>query len=375
MRIGILTQPLHHNYGGLLQNYALQQSLIALGHVPITIDWTASSSWYRQLLKRLKNHVLSRKTTYELTENEKKYIYKKTDTFIGKYISRTDIVTSSSGFSQMALKYHFDAFIVGSDQTWRPQYNPYLYEMFLSFTESQDVKRIAYAASFGTDKWEFKNRQLLRCKDLIRRFDAVSVREISGVNLCRRFGQDAEFVLDPTLLLSKDDYTKIIKDTKFSHQQSGLLYYILNTEFTSLENIKKIADENHLDCYSALPEFADGSRTEHDVKNHLADCVYPSVEEWLYAIQNASVVITDSFHGMVFSIIFHKKFWVINNKGRGSARFCSLLGLLGLNHRMVDSVSCLKDNKIMEDIDWSNADSILSCEKERSFQFLKESLS
>ena len=374
MKIGILTQPLHHNYGGLLQNYALQQSMMTLGHTPMTIDWTTNCNWFGRAMKEIKTFVLSRKNVYKLTKNEKKEIYKNTDCFIEKHIIRTELVNCNKDFAKTSLKYHFDTYIVGSDQTWRPLYNPYLYAMFLNFTSNQDVKRIAYAASFGTDNWEYSGNQTSKCAKLLQKFDFISVREVTGVQFCKeKLGEEAKLVLDPTLLLDEKDYVKLIKHSSESHQ-SGLLYYILNPDKTPINNIYNLAKSSQLDCYSALPRYSDGNRTKDAVKNHLKECVYSSVEEWLNAFRNADIVITDSFHGMVFSIIFHKKFWVIDNKGRGNARFSSLLGLLKLNHRIVNDIKDLDQHLLSERIDWERVDSILSKEKKQSLDFLRSSL-
>ena len=100
----------------------------------------------------------------------------------------------------------YDAFIVGSDQVWRPSYNQHLEQAFLNFTENwKNVKRIAYAASFGVDNWEFTKKQTKECKRLVQKFDFVSVREDTAVNLCKEhLGIEATHVLDPTLLLSAD---------------------------------------------------------------------------------------------------------------------------------------------------------------------------
>ena len=101
-------------------------------------------------------------------------------------------------------QFHFDAFVVGSDQVWRPRYNAYIPNLFLDFTEGMSVKRIAYAASFGTDQWEFSAEQTTISSFLAKKFDIVSVREASGIQLCKQnLGVDAIQVLDPSLLLRR----------------------------------------------------------------------------------------------------------------------------------------------------------------------------
>ena len=107
-------------------------------------------------------------------------------------------------------RYEYDAYVVGSDQVWRPNYNPFMKAMFLGITEREDVKRIAYAASFGTSKWEFSPQMTSECAVLAKKFDMITVREKSGVDLCREyFGVEATWVLDPTMLLNREDYEKV----------------------------------------------------------------------------------------------------------------------------------------------------------------------
>ena len=112
----------------------------------------------------------------------------------------------------------FDAFIVGSDQVWRRLYMPDIYREYLSFAEGWNVRRISYAASFGTEEWEYSPLETTECRRLLQKFDAVSVREASGVSLCKKhFGVEAVHVVDPTLLLDRDE-----------PHQNGLLVYLLD---------------------------------------------------------------------------------------------------------------------------------------------------
>lgn len=173
MKIGILTQPLHANYGGLLQNYALQQVLIRSGHEVETIDWYPSYSALRERLYRIKRAVLSDffpkkypKLRYQITEDERTVIQRNNNHFISSYINHTEKVRSKEGFTEKAKEGNYDVYVVGSDQCWRPRYNAFLTSMFLDFAKDDKVKRIAYAASFGTDQWEFTPMQTEICTPL-----------------------------------------------------------------------------------------------------------------------------------------------------------------------------------------------------------------
>lgn len=183
MRICILTQPLHTNYGGLLQAYALQAILKQMGHEV----WTEDRKWKRPLIvnvKQLIARLIKYKGLYYPTDRQEQYMAQKTIPFIRKYITTTEPISSNT--KKELRKYHFDAYLVGSDQVWRPIYSYCLSNYFLDFTIGQHVKRIAYAASFGTSKWEFTEGQTTRCAALAKQFDAISVREDSGVVLCKK---------------------------------------------------------------------------------------------------------------------------------------------------------------------------------------------
>ena len=191
MRIGILTLPLHTNYGGILQAYALQTVLERMGHEVCLIEkrrrplklplWKAPLSYGKRIVKNLTGHPFP--IFYEQKINrETQIIRQNTDKFISKYIKRK-IVNDYYDIQEN----DFDAIVVGSDQIWRPQYFHEIEHAYLDFTEGWNIRRIAYAPSFGTDEWEYTPKQTERCCILIKDFNAVSVRESSGVNLCREY--------------------------------------------------------------------------------------------------------------------------------------------------------------------------------------------
>ena len=211
MRIAILTQPPRGNYGGIMQSYALQYILKELRHIPILIekDFHKNIPLHKlimQLPKRLftkyilhkRKYIFSERAHIIFTTNLRKY----TNKFIHQYID-IEIVNK---YSDIDLS-RYDTIIVGSDQVWRAIFNiDQLEDMFLSFIPNNiNIKRISYAASFGTNEWEFTPKQTTVCTELLSRFDAVSVREIDGIELCKKYlkRNDAVCVLDPTLLLNK----------------------------------------------------------------------------------------------------------------------------------------------------------------------------
>lgn len=331
MKIAILTQPLGHNYGGMMQAYALQKVIRDLGHEVTTINYNhpevnlfykAARLSYR-LVKKLAG---KRKAPINL-EAKLPYIQEYTRQFIEKNIMLSEYIDNETALSKHFDSNNYDVVIVGSDQTWRPQYSPNIYNFYLDFLkQNKDIKKVAYASSFGVDTWEYTDEQTTRCAKLASLFDAISVREESGVELCRRqLKVESECVLDPTLLLTKENYIELLGDKYNSGSNKGVFTYILDkneSKMAAAEHISKQLDSNLFQCQAN----SNGSS--------LVDYKMPAVQDWLASFANAEFVVTDSFHGMVFSIVFEKPFLVIANKERGAARFESLL-------KQIDSIEYL----------------------------------
>lgn len=327
MNIAILTQPICNNYGGILQNYALQTLLERMGHNVTTLNYPVVGGYSGSTLR----HFLSicRRTTQKLTghpgvlwidlatESRKQVelaLLQKSflDKHLHLYTVQPPIILGQlEGF-------HFDAYVVGSDQVWRPRYNNFIENMFLDFAEGKAVKRFVYAASFGTDEWEMTPDQTARCASLAKYFDAISVREESGVALCKRYlGVEATHALDPTLMLPAEAYLSLCRGNE--HPQGDYIaVYTLDYTKQKMNILRNVSRK--LDC----PLYFIGRFTREG---------YPSVESWLEGIANAKYVITDSYHGTIFSIIFHKQFVTLGNAVRGNSRFESLFGVLGITRK------------------------------------------
>lgn len=380
MKIGILTQPLQSNYGGILQNYALQQVLIGAGHKVETIDWGLRKDFRRYAYEckmAVKSFVNPEKYTmppYMPTGKEQEVICRNLNAFTDTYIHRTPKIFSAQGFRKQADEGGYDAYVVGSDQCWRPRYNRFLDAMFLDFVREDNVKRIAYAASFGTDKWEFSPARTSTCARLAQRFDFVSVREDSGVKLCRdHLGIEAAHVLDPTMLLTAEDYVALVRKDGIPQSKGKLFNYILDPDERINAFIRRIAQYKGLEAFRVLPIRQQENRTKYDVRHHIEDCVFPGVGTWLRAFMDAEMTIVDSFHGMVFSILFNKPFWVIGNATRGMSRFTSLLKEFGLEDRMLD-VEQLDNVQLDKAICWKDINARLEQRRIKCKKLLLESL-
>lgn len=372
MKIGILTLPLHTNYGGILQAYALQTVLERMGHEVKVIDRNICRPLpLRKMpmtyLKRMVKKYIYHKDIRVFSEQYNAKIYPllqcNTDEFIQEYINRIFV----RKLDQLSRRKMFDVIVVGSDQVWRPIYFGVddIENAFLKFTFGQDIKRIAYAPSFGVDTWEYTKQQTKKCKKLLKRFDAISVREKSGVSLCKsHFEVEPEWVLDPTMLLTNVDYEYFFKNANIPVSKGSLLVYILDEIKEKKTIIEKLASLYHL-----IP-FGVGSKVEDD-KAPIEERIQPPVEEWLRGFYDAKYVVTDSFHACVFSIIFKKQFIVVANKKRGISRLESLLGMLGLNDRIVNECTSFSD---LQTIDYDTVYQKYEILRKNSIDFLMRAL-
>ena len=259
----------------------------------------------------------------------------------------------------------YDVIIFGSDQVWRPIYfRPFFWNMCNAFgefaTEWNHIILASYAASFGIDSLkEYTKEELKEIPSLLQRFKGVSVREDSGVELCRQLGAKAVHVLDPTMLLNKEDYVSLIDvSEKVTEKRKGIMTYILNWTEASDEVIFEMAKMTGKSVFSTLSSYGEPSKP---------------LEQWLAGFCDADFVITDSFHACVFSIIFCKPFVVLSNSWRGNARIDSLLKMFGLEHHKLSRVSDLLPIEQYE-INVNALDKKFTNFREVSFGFLKQVL-
>ena len=374
MKIGIYTQPLRFNYGGLLQNWALQTVLQRMGYDVVTIDpspyialpcWKKPFSYMKRVLMKLTGQpsVLYRERELNAAYDIK---IRNLRPFIAANIKRREFIRISD-----LRQDEFDVLLAGSDQVWRPRYNRTygrtIENAFFDFAKCWNVKRVAYAASFGTDDWEYTKEQTRHCAQLAKVFSSISVREMSAVKLCKEYlGVDAVHVLDPTLLLECIDYEKLIEGGLPTKKPNGnLLCYFLDERTDADELIERIAHEKKL-----IP-FKANSRVEE--KNaELEEKIQPPVEQWLRNFKEAEFVVTDSFHACVFSIIFEKPFIVLGNSKRGMARYESLLSVFHLTDNLIQSVSEYNSEKTYA-ISLESMD-LLADMRSASMDFLRKSI-
>lgn len=374
MRIAILTLPLHTNYGGILQCYALQTALERMGHEVSVLNTNFVNVDYKTrmglFIKRLIKTVLRKESRFYGWKTEREIICQNIQPFIDKYIRLRNIKDFS-----LLNEDEFDAIVVGSDQIWRPLYYYQFYcqpitDAYLGFAKDwTHIKRVAYATSFGTDEWEYTPQETKECALLLKMFDAVSVRELSGIDLCRvHLGMKATWVLDPTLLLTKDAYLALITQSDLKTQNRGLFYYILDVTPEKISLINRLADERGWKHYQENNLNIDCSSLYYYGKQ-----IPKSIERWIAGFRDASFIVTDSFHGCVFSILFNKPFVVIANTERGLARLKSLLSIFGMNDRLVNSSNGV-DFSYIHDIRWDKVNDVLNKHRQDSLSFLSKAL-
>ena len=375
MKICILTQPLRNNYGGILQAFALQKVLRDMGHEVVTdrgtkvyhsLSWRAirfSYHFVRGYILRDKRYnpfqfMLNRLDKIGQTEKRRN---SEITGFIDKYILTTEVFAKKNSIEELEK---YEAIVVGSDQVWRKAYSNVEKYFLWPLQNNSSIIKVAYAASFGKDDiGEYSSRDLLRCRIGAKTFKAVSVREGSGIRICRDyFGVQAQHVLDPTLLLDASDYEKLIPERLKCCDEKYIFFYILDSDPAKNEIIRNLS--KGLNLKSKIVGL-DGN-----AKNN----VLPSIEEWLSYIRNAEYIVTDSFHGIVFSIIFKKQFIAICNKNRGASRFHSLLKDFGLEDRLIDSSDKICEEHIKYTIDYILVDRQKKICQEKSMNFIEINL-
>lgn len=378
MKIAVLTQPLHTNYGGILQAYALQTFLEDQGHEVIVVnrDYNFKLSPKLLLLRLgsvakciMRSVILNQKEYCVMNPFSPFYHTKWTGydvlPFVKKYIKQSKEIRSSQALRKYFKKYKFDCYIVGSDQVWRPCYSPCITDFFLKELPAGNKSlKVAYAASFGTDKWEFTDTETNECSALAKLFDAVSVREASGIKLCKEYlGVPSQHILDPTMLLDKNKYIRIIEEENVQKTEGNVFCYILDANDELNRVVASLIKDGYKPNYASL---------NIEVIKDNPHSYQMSVQKWLRSFYDAEFVITDSFHGCVFSIIFNKPFVCFGNKSRGNARFESLLRMFGLEDRWVDN---MQDYTVLHnEIDWKYVNRVLEEKQRKSVNFLREAL-
>lgn len=348
----MLTQPIGRNIGGILQNFALMTVCkrfsddVKTFNIPMPKPIYFPILKYGACVKRIFLKIFfDRRTVVRWWLEERPF----------RIPQEKDVVRLGNCKKLKRLDMEDSCFIFGSDQIWRKVMSPRLMTYFGDFLKN-DVPRIAYAASFGVDYWQFDENESKKIIHLLKKFKAISVREESAVRLLKERGIEAQLVLDPTLLLQSNDYACL--ETEVSRQFANhrhVFLYCLDKHPLQDEMILRINEKTKMLVMNIMENL--------------------QIDNWISGLRTANYVVTDSFHGTVFSILFHKKFIVVANEQRGLTRLQSLLKMFGLENRLIMSFENFDCEKLDAEINYQSVDAVLNREREKSFSFLRKNLS
>lgn len=370
LKVGIITLYGLGNYGNRLQNYALQEALRRLGCEVETVVYHRSygnspleqlKSFYRLPARRNLGRLLGRfqkRQAAPVRPGQKELDQAKTQNFLSfnQRIAITPFEVAPENLSALGTA-GFDCFVVGSDQVWNPYYRGSRIE-FLAFAPAH--KRLSYAASFGMDSLPRRFFRAYRAG--LSGMAGLSVRENEGAAIVRQVtGREAAVHVDPTMLLTREEWAGLAQKSPAQPRAPYLLTYFLGSiEEGKRQRMQAYAVENGLETVT----LGDPAHPAHYTAG-------PA--QFLAYFQSAAAVVTDSFHGMVFSLLFHKPYVVIRRAGEissGFSRIRTLLGKFSLPSRFVEDVS--PDQ--LFDVDFAPMEPILEKEREASMRYLKDAV-
>lgn len=358
MKIGILTIHFGTNFGSSLQAYALTEYLNRSGHDAKIIHYVPER--YNKILfsNVPKNTGKAKALVYALAALPIRLARRVPfNRFFKTYIPHTEKTVLDGDVPE------FDVYIVGSDQVWNKDYNGECQGRYLLDFVGDGKKKVSYAASVGKKLDDMSEDELSELRAGIESFNGVSVREDSALDILERIGVEGQFVMDPTFLLDRDGWSSICK--KRMYRDRYVLVYALDTEQARLTAIaRKIADKiGARVCIVAFKKF----------KNENVDKCFTmnTPDEFVTLVRDAEFVVTNSFHGLAFSVNMQKQF-VCVRRGTYNSRLESLLTLIGMNHRMCDEQTCL--DLVDEVIDYSEINAVLGEKIKESERFLTESI-
>ncbi|MCM1214438.1 MAG: polysaccharide pyruvyl transferase family protein [Lachnospiraceae bacterium] len=270
---------------------------------------------------------------------------------------------------------YIDTFIVGSDVLW--YYDAFIkigYTFLLDFV-NDSKKKIAYSTSFGNTARFFPKEEMEKARALMRRFDSIAVRELEAVDICRdRFGVHATLVLDPVFLCSNYSWQKLADKAVIRTEGKYLFAYMLDPTEKNANEIKIFAERMNLKVVSITDkQFKPDQKKE--ILNECGIIRNANVNDYIYHLMNAEYIVTDSYHGFCFSLVFRKQFAVLINRSRGGARFETLISLLGVSDRALEDISELStNNRITEPVNYKKITPIIESETLRCKEWLKNAI-
>lgn len=370
----------NYNFGSILQTFALQQTVRRMGY---STEIVAYHEPFIAKIGRLRNKEyainkfkgLYKSLCLKFLRNSGKVDYKERErsfkNFIIERFAFSRLCTSKSQLTQLAMEY--ESIILGSDQVWHPV-NIYMDFFTLNFVP-ESINKIAYAPSFGVSQLPtvYKNRYC----NYINRFQHLSAREEQGVKLISELtGREAAWVCDPTILLTSNDWNQFLSD-KIKYNQKYIFCYFIGNNPKQRKLARQFANSKGLKVLGLLhiDQYIKDDELYVDFSPYN---VGPS--EFLYLLHHAEFVFTDSFHATVFSLLFHRSFYVFNRfaNGKGTSttsRIDSLLKIANTHDRMMKDTFTINDLNSVSEIDFRAVDKKLQSIRELSLSYLAKSLS
>lgn len=382
MKINLLNLSCGNNYGAILQAYALQETLKKHHHNVFTIKyWFSPLPFYIRIMKYIYLFMVNveyrKKIIYRISGemNQENIIHKRNVyemkaelVFNERYQLINFIEAGHSVVSDLKKLPPVDAVICGSDVVWAFRNYSHTISIFFLDWVQPGVKRIAYAPSWGRSNIDHLNNFTKRkISKLLAKFDAVSVREKTGVDICASLGRtDAKWVPDPTILLTENEWNLIAESTYDG--EYCLNYHIPYNASIESSKILSLLQANYIVPIKNIPDI----NTED---------VWISPTKWLGAIRDAKFVVTNSFHGVVFCLLYHKNFIfteLIGEHVHLNERIYSLLGLFNLKDRIATTLTANDEiaiKKLLDEaIDWETVDIKMKEWRQVGIDFLDEAL-
>lgn len=371
-RVAICTWFAYRNYGTALQAVALNKCIASMGYDvrdvnydPVAAKGAHGGEGRRSLGKRLNGKIKQILGYAPLVTEERE---RRFQSFIDENLPLTAPVASQSDFD--ALNESFDCFVCGSDQVWSPRgsFDP---RYFLDFV-TDNSKKIAYAPSFGCDSLDGYDTAG-RISELLRLFPSIGVREASGARIVEACsGRKPQVVVDPTLLLPREDWSRLARPRHPAGRPYCLFYFLGDWE-GNRRAARKIARYRNLPVIE-IPVF------QRDLRHAGTPSEAIGPAEFLWLVENADLVCTDSFHGMVFANIFTADFVAFerfdpSSPGSQNTRIYSFLEMLGAQSRLLRR-SGMRDWRSLADqhVDYDSIRPRITTRRDTSIAFLKDAL-
>jgi len=361
-KIGIITFHSAHNYGAVLQVYALQKKvdnsdIINLRNIYINSYYKIIKLYKGKNVLKLGKSIIS--NIYYYKRNKKRY--QNFEKFISSKLKLSNKYKNEDELKENFPKY--DIYITGSDQVWNYEIANGLKDSYTLNFGDEKIKRISYAASIGNAV--IPKELVNEYKTKISKIDYISVREENAKKVLQEIGikKDIEVVLDPTLLLTKEEWNKEINELKNGIKEKYILAYVIENN----EEYYKIVNELSRRTGLKVVHF---EKNNKKYENSLRSAYTQGPLEFLNLIKNAEYVVATSFHACIFSILFHKKFFIVPHLNTGS-RVTNLLDKLQIKGRIFNTFEEFKNIDYNFETNYENVEKILQQEREKSMSFLK----